>query len=307
MSYGTIRLRLQKQAPGTDLELLDGWIQDVYTEILDRLPWKRSEADIVIQAPVSYATGTVTVTQGVATITGAGTVWTAGMTGLAIRFDNQETYYQFTDVNATSATLDRPYEGVDGTEVTYRIDQPVYVMPANARQIRSVVPMHDRTRPLEMITPAELDRISISRNTYGTPKYAVAHWDSFANPPRMQIELYPIPQSPTTNSAIPSWAVEYVFDRDDLDPEATSTSLLPWVRPAALIDGVMAKIRRHAGDLKTSVAHFAEHTRLVGIMAQINAEQRGAQTIRLAEELQFKKSQRSGPNPFQKVYPDPED
>jgi hypothetical protein len=109
-TYGQIRLRLSKLAAGVDRELIDGWIQDRYTQILDRLPWKRLEGETVIQSPPSYQVGTVTATQGSNAIVGVGTAWTQAMNGLMIRIANDQEFYVFTYVDATDATLDRPYE-----------------------------------------------------------------------------------------------------------------------------------------------------------------------------------------------------
>ncbi len=287
MTYGAFRLRISKLAPGLsgDLELIDGWINNVYQAILDRLPWKRTEAEFVIQSPLSYTTGTIAATQGSASIVGTGTVWTAGMNGLLLRMGNQDAYYSITVLTATTATLDRPFEGVTDAALVYRIDQPVFVMPANCRIIRAVAPMHGGLKPLELITPGDLDRRCISRNEYGTPRYAVPHWDNFSDPPRMQLELFPIPDCPNTAQEIPSWAVDYIFDPATVDDGSTSASLLPWVRPGALEEGVMAKVRRHSGDHQGAREHKKEYEELVLVMATINAAQRGPQEIRLAPEL----------------------
>lgn len=288
MTYGALRMRLKKLAPGVDLELIDGWIQDRYTKILDKVPHKRLEAEIVIQAPLSYATGTIAVTQGDATITGTGTSWTAAMSGLAIRIAAQEEYYQLTVTNGTSAELDRPYERADATGQTYRIDQPVYVMPATCRIIRAVAPLHDRLDNLEIVTPYELDRISISRNSYGTPKYAAPHWDNFSDPPRMQLELYPIPQSPTSQGAVPSWAVDMIQDAPSFDPEVTSANVLPWVRPAALVAGCLSDVNLHLKDFQAMALYKTQFDEALMEMLQTNALQRGPQQIKLARELRRK-------------------
>lgn len=289
MTYGALCLRLQKLLPGTDQELIEGWIQDRYTQILDKLSWKRQEAESTIQAPQSYTTGTISATQGSATITGVGTTWDPAMDGLMIRIDNKPEYYQFTYVTATSGALDRPFEASSATGLTYRIDQNIFLMPANARIIRAVRPLHNRGIPLEIVTPGELNRLAAQRNFYGTPKYAAPTWDNFSDPPQLQLELFPVPDCPDSSSNLLSWSVDYIFDAADLDPEVTSASLLPFVRPAALIAGVTSSALMPRpgsdGNLAGAEAHDAEFNNLVAQMAQINAQQRGPQTIRLAPEL----------------------
>lgn len=110
-TYGQIRLRCSKLAAGVDLELIDGWLQDRYTAIMDELPWKRTEGETVFQSPASYQVGTLTATQGSAAVAGAGTAWTAAMTGLTIRIAGAQEFYVFEQTGATTGTLDRPYEG----------------------------------------------------------------------------------------------------------------------------------------------------------------------------------------------------
>lgn len=306
MTYGQIRLRLQKLLPGTDLELIDGWIQDRYTQILDMLSWKRQEAESVIQSPLSYATGTVTCTQSSSAIVGSGTTFSAAMNGLMIRIDNKSEYYQFMDVDATNATLDRPFEASSAAGLTYRIDQNIFLMPSNARIVRGVRPLHNRGIPLHIVQPDELNRLSPSRNFYGTPKYACPTWDNFSDPPQLQVELFPVPDCPDSSSNLLSWSVDYIFDASDLDPEATSTSLLPWIRPAALIAGVTANAMMprpgNDGDLAAAESHEESFTNLVATMAQINAQQRAPQTIRLAPELGRQTPPRYRRGPWRRGY-----
>lgn len=302
MTYGKLRLRLSKLFPGVDLELIEGWIQDVYTETLDVLPWKRAEAESVIQAPRSYITGTLAATQGSAAIVGTGTAWSPTMDGLMIRIANQAEYYQLTVLSGTTATLDRAYEAASASGLTYRIDQPVFVLPSNCRILRSVVPLHDGLRPLDIVSPGEIDRISTSRNTYGTPRWAAQTWDNFSDPPRMQLELYPVPDCPNSAGAVLSWGITYIFDAAEFNPNTTSTTLLPWVRPSILIEGVSAKVQRHLKDFNAADRHKAEFDSLLHTAAHNNALQRGPQTIRLAPELRRQKPGRYQRGPWHRGF-----
>lgn len=282
MNYGQLRLRIQQQNPGTDLGLIDGYIQNRYTEILDFLPWKRMEAESVLQSPASYTTGTVSVTAGSTAITGAGTNWDISMSGRMIRIAATDEYYQFTPLTTTTGVLDRGYEQPNATAQTYRIDQAVFVLPSDCRLLRNVKPLHDADRPLLRRTPGELDALAGQRTVYGTPRYYAPTWDSFSDPPRMQVELYPIPDSPNASGAQLSWVADYVFDAADLTPGTTSSSLLPWIRPAALEAGVKADILRLAKDYQGAEVYDGRFKELLGSMARTNAQQRGAQTVQMA-------------------------
>jgi hypothetical protein len=138
MTYGQLKIRFVKAYPGVDLELIEGWIGDVYADILHELPWQRQNVTGVLQTLAPYATGTVACTTGSNAIQGAGTAWTPAMSGMQIRMTNpnaipdsegdddggsdftdddivvaspDDDIYTFTYVGATSGTLDRPYEG----------------------------------------------------------------------------------------------------------------------------------------------------------------------------------------------------
>ncbi len=284
MTYGQLRLQVTQENPGIPLEKVDGWLQDRYTEILDRLEWKRTEAESVIVSPASYQTGTLAATQGSNAITGTGTTWTAAMNGRMIRIDDSSEYYQFTYLTATTATLDRGWEHPDTTVSTYRIDQAVFLLPADCRILKGVRSLHDWEPPLARVTPGELDRISGQRRSYGSPTKYAPTWDNFSDPPIMQVELSPVPDSPNTASETLSFVVIYDFDSSLIAPGSTSSSLLPWVRPAALKAGVRSSRFRDLKDWTSAAAEQAEMDRLVAIMARVNAAQIGPEQIRTAPE-----------------------
>lgn len=302
MTYGSFRLVIRKLCPGVDVEILDNWIANRYQEILDRLPWKRIESDVVISCPSSYATGTITAVQGSATITGVGTTWATTMNGLVLRINNQPEYYQFTYVSPTSATLDRVYEAASADSLTYRIDQAIFVLPANCRVIRGVKPMHDRESPLTRKTPGELNDISTDRNNYGTPCYFTPAWDNFSDPPRLQIELFPIPSVPNSSGALLSFVADCILDPASLD-DTTSVSLLPWVRPQALENGVRADFSRWSKDWTGAVAYETRFEELVKAMSNIDSEQRGAQVMQLAPHLKRQRPPRYPHGPRHQGWP----
>lgn len=393
-TYGQLRLAIQKANPGIDVELIDGWIQDIYQEIiLNSQSWKRLEQEIVIQSPPSYSVGTCTVVQGDATVTVQDGTWTPEMEGRLIRFGIGTTtgslttygsatagnteYYQFHFVDAGTCELDRPFEGTtasivassvsnpgsgylpgdvfyvtggnglaNGTVLTtglngqvasynitapgnnyavgialtsggsgagfsiditavggtanapYRIDQNVFVLPANTRLIRGVRPMHDNLKSLDCWVPGELNRKAPQRLEYGTPQVYTQAYDTNSSPPRLQVELYPIPSSPDAIGNTLSFVVDIIADAAPLDPNVTSFSLLPWVHTSALKEGVQAKIERILKkDLQLAGAAAAEMVDSINKMKNVDARQRGPQRIRIAAEYlgNSKQFYRKGP------------
>ncbi len=284
MNYGQLRLQCTQQNPGIAVEKLDGWIQDRYTEILDRIEWKRTEGESTIQVPASYQTGTVSLTLGSNVVTGAGTTFTAAMTGRMIRVGDMSEFYQFTFVSTTAGTLDRTWEHPDTADSAYRIDQAVFLLPADCRILKGARGLHDWELPLERVTPDELNRRAGQRRTYGTPQMYAPSFDNFSDPPIMQVEFYPIPESPNTDSEVLSYVVTYDFDASTIDPDQTSVSLLPWVRPAALKAGVKASRLLDENNFAAAKSMQDEMDRLVAIMARVNTAQIGPEPIRLAPQ-----------------------
>lgn len=284
MQYGALRLQIVQENPGAAIEKIDGWIQDRYSEILDRIEWKRAEAESVLVSPVSYTTGTLVATLGSTTIVGTGTTFTAAMTGHMIRIDDQSEYYQITFVDPTHVTLDRGWEHPTTTASTYRIDQAIFLLPSDCRILKACRSLHDREPPIERVTPGELNRRAGQRRSYGSPTMYAPTWDNFADPPIMQVELYPIPDCPNSGGEILSFVIQYDFDSSAIAPAQTSDSMLPWVRPAALKAGVKANALMDAKDWVGAQTMQKEMDRLVGIMARVNTAQIGPEQIRTAPE-----------------------
>lgn len=274
-SYGEIRFRLNKlaQAAGADLDLLDGWIEDRYREILDELQWQRLEAQGALQSVAEYNTGTLTATAGSNAVTGAGTVWTAAMSYRIIRINNREEIYEFTRVTGTSGTLDRGYEGETGAGLSYRINKNVYQMPVDLRVLQEVSSAVTGG-PLKKKSLGELNELFPRRSTYGNPLYYALYMDYPSDPPVPQIELYPVPTEATM------FPYRYVYDA--AAPSETSVTLMPWMRPGALIAGVQADMAALKGDFTAAGGYEARFQGLVAQMRRIEAARIGPQRIKTA-------------------------
>lgn len=53
MTYGQLKLRLTQAFPGVSLDLIEGWVNDRYQEILGNLPWQR----LTIQSAITTVIG----------------------------------------------------------------------------------------------------------------------------------------------------------------------------------------------------------------------------------------------------------
>jgi len=90
-------------------------------------------------APRAYNTGTVSVTNGLSTVTGSGTSWTAAMVGRQFRVGLSSPIYtvaQFT--STTQIELDLPFGGPTASGATYSIFQSYFAPPDDFHQFISL-------------------------------------------------------------------------------------------------------------------------------------------------------------------------
>lgn len=239
MTYGELKLRFVKAFPGVDVELIEGWIGDVLADILHELPWQRQNATSVLQTVAPYSTGTITLTAGSNSVTGSGTTFSALMTGRALRVTGRNEIYEFTQVSPTTGTLDRGYEGTSSAGLSYSIFQHVYVLPADCRLMEDTA-----------FLPC-MKRLSVSQlgppSSAGKPNAWASYMDDSSTPPRMQVRLDSIPDA--------VYGFPFTYQAETPNPSGTSVTMLPWIQPGALVEGVTAKIQAHMKDFAAAAYH----------------------------------------------------
>jgi hypothetical protein len=231
MTYGQLRLRVSQLFPSINPDVLEGWISDCYQDILAELSWSRQTVQGMLLTNAPYTTGTVAVTQGSNAVTGTGTTWIAGMTGRAFRVTGRDEYYEFTFTGATTATLDRVFEGPTAATAGYSVFQAIYSLPSNCRLLPDDA-FSNSFGGLTRISHGQLNDSAPTRSQTGTPLYWASYMDDGSTPPGMQVELYPVP---STAVGIP---FTYLADSDS--PTATATIMQVWLEPSALIQRVVA-------------------------------------------------------------------
>lgn len=134
-------------------------------------PFMLDEAFFTTVAP--YETGTITVANGSATVTGSSTVFTEAMVGRKIRVASEQAYYRIKAyVSATSITLEAPYQGSLTSGNTYTIYQDEYRLRADvdanhfAREIQNGVALVD-------LDPGDFDVNFPTPTAFGDPKVIV--------------------------------------------------------------------------------------------------------------------------------------
>jgi hypothetical protein len=282
-SYGQIRSRVVKECPGVDLTLIDGYLTDRYTAILDKLHWARQKTQYIFQTAAPYATGTLTLTNGMNTVALAGGTFTSAMNGQTLLVGGRSEPYVFTFVGATSGTLDRPFDGPTLSTYTFELVQSIYALPSTTRAFESVR-LLDNDIELDIKTRAELNRSLAARPGLalpvtsgaavpfvGSPEICALAIDSNTNPPQMQIELVPAPDN------VYSIAVDLVSEASTstgtVPPSATS--LLPWVRPACLTAFAVADAFAHLKDWESSEYWKGEGNTYLADMARTEISNAG--------------------------------
>jgi hypothetical protein len=275
-TFGQLRLRLTKAAPGLDPDLLDGFLNDRYQEVLQHLPWSGLVASGVLATVAAYDTGTVTVYQGSASVAGTGTSWSADHTGRRIRIGTDAEFYTFTYTSGTSGSLDRPYEGdSDAVDSSYRIFQNVYPLPADLDILTSVRRLDGVY--MERISSEALEIVAPGRQSYGEPTmFAPAAPDPNApNVPR--VELYPIP------IAGHAYQINYGRSVATISSQDTSAELLMVVRDNTIYAGVRADIQAHLKDYAGSQVYEARFNKLLADARSSESARRPASRMKIAD------------------------
>ncbi len=291
MTYGQVRFRVSKEVPGLDLDLLDGYLVDRYTSILDRLKWNRQRSEYTFSTVAPYATGTLALTQGSNVVTLTGGTFTSGMTGRRLLVGGQNEPYTFTYVGAAAGTLDRGFDGATASGLSYQIVQPFYALPATARLLDGGR-LLDTDEPLANMSRAELNASAPARIAVGVPGILAPAIDSSSN--LLQVEVYPAPD------AIYSVAAEITSEAPSIT--GTATTLLPWLRPSALVAGASADAFAHKTDWNSAKYAESKYESYLSDMIRTEGFNRGPRPVKLAGwmtrhnvERAMRSSQRTGP------------
>lgn len=268
MNLGTIRLRVLKRVPGLDPVLLDGFILDRYQAVLDRVNWRRQRVTATIQTVAPYATGTLSLTAGSDAVTLAGGAFTEDFDGRQLVLPDRDETYIFTYVGAAAGTLDRPFEGE--TETTgFQLAQSIYALPSDARIVQRAR-LLSQPRDLARRDPGALP------NVFGTPQVWMLAADEASDPPVMRMRIHPIPDQ--------VYSLDVDYDREAPAVAGSSASLLPWIRPAAVIAGATADAlaAKAPPDYAGSDREGAKYEKYLADMVRTEALNRGAVPLRVA-------------------------
>lgn len=194
-TWGQIRLLIQYAAGGVSLDTIDQAINARYGAILAMRDWEGLEINATIQTQDAYQVGSVAVIQGSTAVVGTGTTWLNGMSGEQIIAGGSRALYTVTILDATHATLDRPFEGPSNTSTNYTLLQAIVQLPDDCRHLRLI------TSPATGLELTKMTDLEFAQQV-GFPSYEGCASSYIPQPdginstsgaPVKQLLLYPLP------------------------------------------------------------------------------------------------------------------
>lgn len=139
------------------------------------------EQSIALSAPITA--GTVTVTNGSATIVGVGTGWNSAITGRQFRKSGDSVSYTITFLTATTATIVPAYQEATEAGADYIIFQELYSLVADTSKIVSVINLSNSGYEMRVGTQQDYFRQKRIGGIDPTNALDVAEWglDSSGN------------------------------------------------------------------------------------------------------------------------------
>lgn len=176
LSLANIRESIQTMiasSPQISVADLNTIIKHTHRQLGTQYQWSYRKRDKVLQTVAPYSTGTVTVTAGSGTVTGASTVWTAAMVGRQMRISGENTFFWIVSVNTGAQTLvlgdgtltTVTWVAASGGLKTYTIFQDQYAVPSDVAVILYSV----RDWPMSETSEGEVDAEDPMRTSSGTP------------------------------------------------------------------------------------------------------------------------------------------
>ncbi len=173
--------------------VLSFWMKSRYRQVIDSMPFGNinQQGDSTLLTAPKTDTGTVTLTQGQAMVSGIGTTWDYSLVGQYFRPAVTTSWYRILDVaGGNDLLLDTGYAGDSVSGASYVIAQRFALLGTNLRWIIDIK-NSTRNSGIEWISRTKMDEMFPSRTSApGTPQYACPAGFDPETGYRM-IELYP--------------------------------------------------------------------------------------------------------------------
>lgn len=179
MSQMTYRQIVQEAGAMLDLDTTAGSETDTslkrYVNLFGRRlwtsrPWRERRAELVVATVAPYSTGTASITEGTAALTGSGTTWT-GFEARKFALGYSEPIYRVSSVGgATAITLARNYLEGDVSGGTYVIYQDEYDLTSAVDSVTSATLLYNsRWGEIAVVPQTQMDAEAAVGATSGKP------------------------------------------------------------------------------------------------------------------------------------------
>lgn len=237
---------------------------------MDSRVWSWAFAENQIEIPDAYQTGTITLTQGSATVTGLDTVWTSSLENLQLKVLNNM-YTISTVTSNTELTIDRQWARTTTSGNPYTIVKALYTVPSDFRGWYTVIDPTNNWRIWYNFTARDIDRYDPARTSTGNPAVvASSTYDAVTGLPRF--EVWP--------HQLTAKAFRFLYYKVHADI-SRNQDLPEGVRGNAIVKGALSDLCRWPGvasqpnmmfSLKLADYYEAEFQREVGEMARNDQE-----------------------------------
>lgn len=240
MAQGTLikmARQLTNYCPSVPTLLAQQWIIDRYRTITENYLWSFKIGEGTFYTPAAYDDGTITMTNGSATVTGSGTTFTSGMIGRQLMVSG----FVFTITafsSATSITVDKNWYGNTASSLAYTILQ-AYITPSDSdfHSFISVIDPANGWRLRLWYNSTELDIIDARRSSVGTPILLASRAYNSSNVPKY--ELWPFSNDVKQ--------FNYLYEKRITDLSAPTDAPPNIIRSDVLVKGALADLSRWPG------------------------------------------------------------
>jgi hypothetical protein len=237
-TYAKIWGRVLLRCPSASSFLARDWVTNAFRRVAERRDWSWLVKPGQFTFNTLYNTGTVTVANLSATVTGSGTTWTSAMVGRQIRIGLANPIYTITAVTApTSLTIDSPWgPATISTGSPYEIYNAFVSPPTDFHHFLTIWDPAYNWQLHRNVTQIELNLWDAQRSNRGQA-YLVASRDWYNTLPRF--EAWP---HVTSQYVIPFLYVARATDLED------SGAVLPrYIRGDLLMEMALAEAAKWPG------------------------------------------------------------
>jgi hypothetical protein len=237
---GKVLLRCPKAGP----LLARDWVVNAFRRIAERRAWSwLIKQGQFIMYPM-YTTGTVTLTQGSATVPGVATGWTTAQIGRQFRTANNTPIYTVTavDVVLQTLTLDLPWGPASVAGTQYKIYDAYVTVPSDFNYLITVWDPNYNWQLHLTLTQRELNSWDAQRSNQGQPS-AIVFRDYYAAtagvPALPRFEIWP--------HVVSAYTLPYLYVARATDLNDTGALLPRYIRGDVLLQAAMLEASQWPG------------------------------------------------------------